>query len=190
MARAEAEGEVMLRRLLPALGQTLLGDEMGIVKKLFELKQPDGAELEAFLLYDSNLGAKITVTNEAVTEKIFWPRSLRTPFVGFCKSAVRWRWRRSMPKPLPPVISEDEIGTTEYLRLREETLRRYSRPHDPYRRRQDPGPEPRYSRLIAQRGWDGVERYAPDSGRVTPGAELVTSDYAPLANLKSKLKDD
>jgi hypothetical protein len=52
----------MLKRLLPALGQTLLGDEMGIVKKLFELKQPDGAELEAFLLYDSNLGAKITVT--------------------------------------------------------------------------------------------------------------------------------
>ena len=52
----------MLKQLLPALGQTLLGDEMGIVKKLFELKQPDGAELEAFLAYDSNLGAKITVT--------------------------------------------------------------------------------------------------------------------------------
>ena len=44
-----------------------------------------------------------------------------------------------MTKPLPSVISEDEIGTSEYLRLREETLRRYTRQHDPYRRRQDPG---------------------------------------------------
>jgi hypothetical protein len=52
----------MLRRLLPALGQTLLGDEMGIVKKLWQLKSADGSELEAFLAYDSNLGAKITVT--------------------------------------------------------------------------------------------------------------------------------
>jgi hypothetical protein len=52
----------MLKRLLPALGQTLLGDEMGIVKKLWQLKSVDGSELEAFLAYDSNLGAKITVT--------------------------------------------------------------------------------------------------------------------------------
>jgi hypothetical protein len=53
---------MMLRRLLPALGQTLLGDEMGIVKELWQLKSADGSELEAFLAYDSNLGAKITVT--------------------------------------------------------------------------------------------------------------------------------
>ena len=88
------------------------------------------------------------------------------------------------------MISEDDIGTSEYLRLREETLRRYARSDDPYRRRQDPGPSPRDEYWTWRRSWDGVERYSPDRSPVTPGAELVSSDYAPFANLKSKLKDD
>ena len=51
------------RTLLPSLGQSLISEsEMGLSKRIFEMKQPDGAELECFLQYDSNLGAKITVT--------------------------------------------------------------------------------------------------------------------------------
>jgi hypothetical protein len=78
------------------------------------------------------------------------------------------------------VISEDEIGTTAYLRLREETLRRYTRPHDPYRRRQDPGPSPRdeYWRTL-RRSWTGEEYFVP--GRADEG--WVTSQYDPLAAL-------
>lgn len=55
---------MLLRRtLIPTLGQSLISEsEMGISKRLFQMKLSDGAELEAFLLFDSNLGAKITVT--------------------------------------------------------------------------------------------------------------------------------
>jgi hypothetical protein len=39
----------MLRRLIPALGQTLLSetDDMGLVKRLWEMKMSDGAEVSA-----------------------------------------------------------------------------------------------------------------------------------------------
>ena len=51
------------RTLIPSLGQSLISEsEMGISKRIFEMKQSDGAELECFLQYNSNLGAKITVT--------------------------------------------------------------------------------------------------------------------------------
>jgi hypothetical protein len=88
-----------------------------------------------------------------------------------------------MPKPLPPVISEDEVGTTEYLRLREETLRRYSRPHDPYRRRPDPGPEPRDQYWTLRRGWTGQEYFVPGA-KGGLGDEWVRRQYNPLDALK------
>jgi hypothetical protein len=55
---------MLLRRtLLPSLGSTLISeDELGISKRLFRMKLSDGAELEAFLLYDSNLGAVLKLT--------------------------------------------------------------------------------------------------------------------------------
>jgi hypothetical protein len=58
----------MLRRTqLPALGQTLISEgEMGISKRLFNLKMADGAEVEAFLLYDSNLGAVLKIVIEGL----------------------------------------------------------------------------------------------------------------------------
>ena len=84
-----------------------------------------------------------------------------------------------MPRPLPPVISEDEIGTSEYLRLREETLRRFTRRDDPYRRRQDPGPEPRDQVWQERRLWNGETRYVAGSG-----PSWVRHTYDPLDALK------
>ena len=68
-----------------------------------------------------------------------------------------------MPKPLPSVISEEALGTSEYLRLREETLRRFSRRDDPGRRRQDLGPSPRDEFWTLRRSWTGEEYYGPRS---------------------------
>jgi hypothetical protein len=82
-----------------------------------------------------------------------------------------------MSKPLPPVISEDQIGTSEYLRLREETLRRYTREDDPYRRRQDPGPTPADQVWHEARLWNGETRYVPRSG---PSNDWVRHQYNPL----------
>jgi hypothetical protein len=63
----------MLKQLLPALGQTLLGDEMGKVKKLFELKCADGCEVSALLLYDSSLSeavVKFTIHGAAAEDVV------------------------------------------------------------------------------------------------------------------------
>ena len=51
----------MLKRLLPALGnnQSLLGGEMGTIKKCFELRLPDGCQVAGFVAYDSGLGSAI-----------------------------------------------------------------------------------------------------------------------------------
>jgi hypothetical protein len=53
----------MLKRLSPALGhgQSLLGGEMGTIKKCFELQMPDGCVVVGWLAYDSSLGAAIKV---------------------------------------------------------------------------------------------------------------------------------
>jgi hypothetical protein len=80
-----------------------------------------------------------------------------------------------MPK-LPEVISEDDDPRL-YHRLREETLRRSHREPDPYRRRQDPGPQPRDRYWHEQRCWDGIVRYAPGSG---PSDDWVRHQYNPL----------
>jgi hypothetical protein len=50
----------MLKRLIPALGQTLLSEvDMGKVKKLFSLKCVDGCEVSALLFYDSCLSEAV-----------------------------------------------------------------------------------------------------------------------------------
>lgn len=51
----------MLKRLIPALGQTLLSetDDMGLVKRLWEMKTRDGAEISAILFFDSALGEAV-----------------------------------------------------------------------------------------------------------------------------------
>ena len=50
------------RTLLPSLGQSLISEnEMGISKRLYQMKLVDGAELEAFLLFDSNLGGVLKI---------------------------------------------------------------------------------------------------------------------------------
>jgi hypothetical protein len=53
----------MLKQLIPALGnnQSLLGGEMGTIKKCFELRLPDGCQVVGFVAYDSGLGAAIKV---------------------------------------------------------------------------------------------------------------------------------
>ena len=55
---------MLLRRtLLPSLGSTLISeDELGISKRLYQMRMADGCELECFLLYDSNLGAVLKLT--------------------------------------------------------------------------------------------------------------------------------
>jgi hypothetical protein len=51
------------RTLIPSLGQSLISEsEMGISKRLYQMKAPDGCELECFLLYDPNLGAVLKLT--------------------------------------------------------------------------------------------------------------------------------
>jgi len=53
---------LLKRTLLPTLGQSLISEsEMGISKRLFQMKMTDGAEVEAFLLYDSNLGGVLKI---------------------------------------------------------------------------------------------------------------------------------
>jgi hypothetical protein len=74
-------------------------------------------------------------------------------------------------------ISEDEVGTTEYLRLREEAIRRYSRGPDPFRRRQDPGPSPRDEYWTLHQTWTGRDYYRPGSG---PSNDWVRHQYNPL----------
>jgi hypothetical protein len=51
----------VLKRLIPALGQTLLSetDDMGLVKRLWEMKTRDGAEISAILFFDSALGEAV-----------------------------------------------------------------------------------------------------------------------------------
>jgi hypothetical protein len=85
-----------------------------------------------------------------------------------------------MPKPLPSVISEEALGTSEYLRLREETLRRFSRRDDPGRRRQDLGPSPRDEFWTLRRSWTGEEYYGPRSG---PSNDWVRHIYNPAEAL-------
>jgi hypothetical protein len=53
----------MLKRLIPALGtnQSLLGGEMGSVKKVFELRLPDGCQVVGFVAFDAGLGAAIKI---------------------------------------------------------------------------------------------------------------------------------
>ena len=82
-----------------------------------------------------------------------------------------------MPKPLPSVISEDEVGHATYERLREETLQRFTRRDDPYRRRQDPGPTPADQVWHERRLWNGETRYVPGSG---PSNDWVRHTYNPL----------
>jgi hypothetical protein len=55
---------MLLRRtLIPSLGQSLISEsEMGISKRLFQLVQSDGCQLECFLQYDSQLGAVLKLT--------------------------------------------------------------------------------------------------------------------------------
>ena len=51
------------RTLLPSLGQSLISEsEMGISKRLYQLKMVDGVEVEAFMLFDPNLGAVLKLT--------------------------------------------------------------------------------------------------------------------------------
>jgi hypothetical protein len=54
----------MLQRLLPALGnnQSLLGGDMGSVKKVFELQMRDGCVVAGFLAFDSGVGAALKIT--------------------------------------------------------------------------------------------------------------------------------
>lgn len=76
-----------------------------------------------------------------------------------------------MPKPLPPVISEDEVGYATYERIRSESRR---------------GPEASpYTPSTAQgwvlrRTWSGEEYFVPGTER----DEWVTSQYNPLDALK------
>jgi hypothetical protein len=53
----------MLKRLSPALGHgsSLLGGEMGTIRKAFELQMQDGCVVVGWLAYDSSLGAAIKV---------------------------------------------------------------------------------------------------------------------------------
>jgi hypothetical protein len=53
----------MLKRLLPALGHghSLLGGEMGTIKKCFELQMRDGCLVVGFLAFDSGVGAAIKI---------------------------------------------------------------------------------------------------------------------------------
>ena len=56
------------RRQLPALGTSLISEgELGISKRMWCLKI-DGAEVEAFLLSDPNLGAVLKVVIEGAGE--------------------------------------------------------------------------------------------------------------------------
>ena len=80
------------------------------------------------------------------------------------------------------MISEDEIGTSEYLRLREETLHRLRRPHDPYRRRQDPGPSPTDQHWTLRRSWTGEEYFVEGTER----NEYVTHQYNPTDALRDE----
>lgn len=54
---------MLLRRtLIPALGQSLISEsEMSISKRLYQMRMVDGAELEAFLLFDPNLGGVLKI---------------------------------------------------------------------------------------------------------------------------------
>jgi hypothetical protein len=54
---------LLQRTLLPSLGQSLISEsEMGISKRLYQLKMVDGVEVEAFMLFDPNLGAVLKLT--------------------------------------------------------------------------------------------------------------------------------
>jgi hypothetical protein len=70
-------------------------------------------------------------------------------------------------------ISEDEIGTAEYERIRSESMGRPrsggsagSLPALPYGSAPD-------QRWIERRGWDGITRYVPDDGRSNPYVQHV-----------------
>jgi hypothetical protein len=53
---------LLRRTLIPTLGQSLISEsEMGISKRLFQMRMADGCEVEAFLLYDSNLGGVLKI---------------------------------------------------------------------------------------------------------------------------------
>jgi hypothetical protein len=54
----------VLKRLLPALGhgQSLLGGEMGTIKKVFEMQMRDGCVVAGFLAFDSGVGAALKIT--------------------------------------------------------------------------------------------------------------------------------
>jgi hypothetical protein len=53
---------LLRRTLIPTLGQSLISEsEMGISKRLFQMRMADGCEVEAFLLFDSNLGGVLKI---------------------------------------------------------------------------------------------------------------------------------
>jgi hypothetical protein len=54
----------VLKGLLPALGhgQSLLGGEMGTIKKVFEMQMRDGCVVAGFLTFDSGVGAALKIT--------------------------------------------------------------------------------------------------------------------------------
>jgi hypothetical protein len=75
-----------------------------------------------------------------------------------------------MPRPLPSLIREAEVGTTEYLRLRRES-HGPGQPDDPYVPR-DSDPRWHEARL-----WNGERRYVPHSGLSN---DWVRHAYNPL----------
>jgi hypothetical protein len=80
-----------------------------------------------------------------------------------------------MSKPLPPAISEAELGTETYLRIRSESCGQGT-PDNPYAPRQSSWELGPY--WTPQQQWDGRTRFI----RGTPRTNL--GDYNPFAALK------
>lgn len=79
-----------------------------------------------------------------------------------------------MSKPLPSVISEDELGYSTYERLRAESRRGATQGPSPY------GPSTAQG-WHKQRCWNGETRYVPRSG---PSDDWVRHVYDPTDALK------
>jgi hypothetical protein len=48
---------LLKRNLIPSLGQSLISEsEMSISKRLYQMRMVDGAQVEAFLLFDPQIG--------------------------------------------------------------------------------------------------------------------------------------
>ena len=86
----------MLKRLIPALGQTLLSetDDMGLVKRLWEMKTRDGAEISAILFFDSALGEAVAkLVSVAPKQRTGSPRTWRMDYAPHLKRTVPSRRR-------------------------------------------------------------------------------------------------